>query len=165
LGEHLNAYSITNYEAYNTAFNTGAFVHLSKVQYNIEAEALVMTHAGFLTYEGAAGSPANIATLCWGDNAGLPTHEISAFRIAAAVLGGYDQVDPGNWKSGFVANGSDVIPRALRWVKLVPTSAHVLGLAASEGSDYHSLTGRDALILDALGYQDSLIRYFLPRQR
>jgi hypothetical protein len=103
--------------------------------------------------------------LCWGANKGLTTNQISAFRIALVVRGGYDQVDPGNWKSGLGTTGADPIPAALHWVRLIPSAASMLDLPAVEGRDYHSLTGLDAFALSDLGYKDGLIRLFLSGSR
>ena len=183
LANHVGQYPGTDrYQSYDTEFlrNAGeltgvwdqvaygdAVAYVNEVgallsdELNIERQALIMIRASFLNYEGAAGAPAKLNDLCWGQNAGLVSDQISAFRIALVVRGGYNQLDPGAWAPGPGTQGQP-IPDSLKWVSLIPTAASMLDLSVTEGNDYHSLTARDALTLDGLGYTDSLVRRFLP---
>ncbi len=181
LGQNVGAYQgVGNYQSYNTvatalvgsmnstnwylwllAIHQSETLALMDDRQGLERQALVMTHAGFLSYEGVAGAPANQRNLCWGANAGLPTNEISAFRIAVIVFGGYGQVDVANWAPS--GSQSDVIHRAAKWVRLIPTASGMLDLNAREGVDYHSYTALDALILQDLNYDYG--REFLPNPR
>ena len=109
-----------------------------------------MVHAGFISYEGASGTPGQLSsTQCWGQNQGLRTGEISAFRIATVVLGGYSQVDPNNWSRAGI---STIVPRSVGWVRLIPTAAHMLSLPVLQGIDYRDFSIEDIVRLDDLGY-------------
>lgn len=181
LGQNLDSYQgVTGYQSYDTVATTLAnglngsnwylwllAIHHSETlalmddRLGLERQALVMAHAGFLNYEGVAGAPANQRNLCWGANAGLSTDEISAFRIAVIVFGGYGQVDVANWAPN--GSPSDVIRRAARWAQLIPAASGMLDLHVQEGVDYRSYT-----VLDALNLQDLNYNYgyeFLPNPR
>jgi len=170
LGSHLNEYEIQDldYSSYNTNYlsmrNEGIAnpefyepVSLNNTQTGLERQALVMVHAGFMNYEGVAGTPANLNSLCWGSLAGLQTNEISAFRIAITVIGGYGQLVDDNWRN---TGYSGPIPRASAWVNMIPIAAEMLELSVDHERDFLAYSDRDVdKLSNELGYSPAGLGY------
>jgi RHS repeat-associated protein len=105
-----------------------------------EHEALLMLYQGWQAYEGI-GDP-----ICWGANKGLPTSQISAFRIAMGVLAG--SINDKDWNPASPGPGMSI-----RWVKAIPTAADYLGLPVTDKLDYFSYNPAELIWLTTNSFQ------------